>query len=543
MSISRGASAFQRPVPPTPARTPNNKELLEQKLLLSSSSKKAAKKTSPRTPLPLSASQSQRKRYRQGGTEAATSPIRVNFNSGGSSGGSRIGSQPLLRRDVSGGAVNDDNDDDEDFYFEGDSDLDDDEIDEGLPENRIPVLDPRSRRLLGRGNSSEVYEVRCTDNNRLYALKEDTETLTSEGNRDSRLKKLRRWDNLRHERIVRFLRAWQDEAHLRTLMQLCEDGSLDQFVEDHISFRGGLIDPTLLLAAFRDTCLALDYLHSQRVAHLDVKPANICLSNGRALLCDLELVTEFDGAYPTSDHRYASREAAFGPSNVHPSADIFSLGISFFQLITQKELPKGGEEWTALRERPPTLQDFPVLGRYPDLARLISLCMHRQPEARPSAQDLLADPAVSGVPRHVRLIPPPEARRIVVDNRPASASLFVSSPRESSLGMAGPFSFQAVVTTSPIGPSPPLSRTASRTASPHSRLERRLFASPSPQMHLESQAGMEDSLSHQLESKAVVTPRPSGGMTPLMFQPSNRPTSPRPSFGTGSPLVFHTAAQ
>jgi serine/threonine protein kinase len=102
----------------------------------------------------------------------------------------------------------------------------------------------------------------------------------------------------------------------------------------------------------RDVCLGLQELHSRGIVHLDIKPENILESfSGKFKLGDLgmsrllsQIMEEHD--FPEGDARYLAKELLNDdPDASMPDltkADIFALGITFYELIEGIKLEKNG---------------------------------------------------------------------------------------------------------------------------------------------------------------------------------------------------------
>ena len=96
---------------------------------------------------------------------------------------------------------------------------------------------------------------------------------------------------------------------------------------------------------------ALEYVHAHHINHLDVKPANIMVrkSDDKPVLIDFGLSKEYNeeghqtSTTPTGiSHGYAPIEQynAGGVSDFSPESDIYSLGATFYYLLTANTPPE-----------------------------------------------------------------------------------------------------------------------------------------------------------------------------------------------------------
>jgi eukaryotic-like serine/threonine-protein kinase len=174
---------------------------------------------------------------------------------------------------------------------------------------------------------------------------------------------------------------------------------IDGFTLKEVLRRFGPAPVEVALEIGRQACRALEYLHRQRIVHRDISPANLMLtrdSEGRPLvkLIDLGLAKSLEagsegvttGGVFLGKLRYASPEQ-FGAELIDERADLYSLGVVLYELLTGRSPFKGHDpqSWMAshLFGMP---MDFAVSdpeGRVPeDLRALLLRTLSRKPEKR-----------------------------------------------------------------------------------------------------------------------------------------------------------------
>lgn len=156
--------------------------------------------------------------------------------------------------------------------------------------------------------------------------------------------------SLRHENIVcgRALREHDGLVYLE--MELVEGKSIQQLLDDGFTFPE---DAALYIVL--QVARALSHLHRRGLVHRDIKPANILIDReNRVKLCDLGLaVVEGAGAgeVTAGTAQYISPEQALADSGVDVRSDIYSLGVSLYQLVVGKLPFDGGSSQETISKR------------------------------------------------------------------------------------------------------------------------------------------------------------------------------------------------
>ncbi len=201
--------------------------------------------------------------------------------------------------------------------------------------------------LLGVGGMGAVYKARQKQLDRLVALKIlPPEVGQFEAFAERFTREARSLAKLHHPQIVTIFEFGQTEDSLYYFIMEFVDGTdLRQVI------RSGELTSDQALAIVPQVCEALHYAHKKGIVHRDIKPENILMDKeGNVKIADFglaRLLNKEATAYTLTqaDQRmgtphYMAPEQIEQPSQVDHRADIYSLGVVFYEMLTG-ELPIG----------------------------------------------------------------------------------------------------------------------------------------------------------------------------------------------------------
>lgn len=166
--------------------------------------------------------------------------------------------------------------------------------------------------------------------------------------REKFLKEARNIAKLNHPNIVKIIDVFEENGTAYYVMEYAEGGSL----ADKVNWEGYLSEPVATRYILQ-VAEALAYVHARKMNHLDVKPANIMLTDtDTAVLIDFGLSKQYNvGGQQTSttpvgiSEGYAPMEQykQGGVGEFSPETDIYALGATFFKLLTGKNPPSASD--------------------------------------------------------------------------------------------------------------------------------------------------------------------------------------------------------
>jgi predicted Ser/Thr protein kinase len=219
--------------------------------------------------------------------------------------------------------------------------------------------------FIGQGGMGAVYKVRQKQLDRIVALKVLPPGIGGDPSFAERFtREAKALAKLLHPNIVALFEFGQADGIYYLLMEYVDGVSLGQLL------RSSRVSPREALAIVPQICDALQYAHDQGIVHRDIKPENILLDRrGRVKVADFGLAKLVEAnapltpsLSPSDGERVADRpgerktpaltdagkimgtpaymapEQAEHPGEVDHRADIYALGVVFYQMLTG-ELP------------------------------------------------------------------------------------------------------------------------------------------------------------------------------------------------------------
>jgi len=210
---------------------------------------------------------------------------------------------------------------------------------------------------LGRGSMGVVYLARDPLIGRLVALKVFRPNLAADAGdlerfRSRFLREAQSAGILSHPNIVTVHDVVDEgeEGVVFIAMEYVQGTNLKELLR-----YGKPLELSQVLDAVRQVASAIDYAHSRRVVHRDVKPANVLLTPERQVKITDFGIAQFDTTSLTHDGQllgtpnYMSPEQVQG-REVDRRTDLFSLGVVLYEMITRHK-PFAGESLTAVSHR------------------------------------------------------------------------------------------------------------------------------------------------------------------------------------------------
>ncbi|GAA6008814.1 hypothetical protein JCM10207_001733 [Rhodosporidiobolus poonsookiae] len=297
-------------------------------------------------------------------------------------------------------------------------------------------------RTLGNGAFSDAWEVadRSRDG-QVFAVKRTKAPFLGPKDRLRRLEevdilRLFSTDENRSPHLISLVDAWEQSGHLFIETELCPAGNLAYWLEVYGSEHEQL-DEARVWKILAELTAGVAHLHSRGVLHLDLKPANVFITDkGHLKLGDFGLATRWPRADPLTivngaavqspgwdglrgdtiwrtqdgERRIRAKSNGDAPEDLEregdreyiapeilggrygKEADVFSLGLIILEAAANVVLPDNGPEWQKLRSN--DFSDVDLSRLSPILVSILDGMLKQSPDVRASITDVADQPVV-----------------------------------------------------------------------------------------------------------------------------------------------------
>jgi len=273
---------------------------------------------------------------------------------------------------------------------------------------------------VGEGSFGKAILVSSSEGTKMICKMVDVSKASNKERQDA-IKEGQLLSTLKHPYIVRYRDCFTETGWLCILMDFCEGGEVAKQIQDHRRAKKTLPEEQIM-KWFTQAILALNYIHDKHILHRDLKPQNFFLSNNtmkmgdfgiaKVLACTIAVAkTQIGTPYYLSPEVCQEKPYSWG-------SDVWAMGCILYEFCAL-QVPFDATNITGLVQKIVKGPIPTVPSRYSDfLRRLVAEMLNRNPDRRPSTDDILEMSQVKAIAKQEMQdgvndgpqAPPPAAR-------------------------------------------------------------------------------------------------------------------------------------
>ncbi len=251
---------------------------------------------------------------------------------------------------------------------------------------------------IGSGAMGAVFQGREQKSGKRVAIKIISMALTANENALKRFKRESAiLKQLAHPNIVRLLASGRFHGTPFYVMEYVEGESLD-----HVIARRGRLSWEEVVEMGMQLCGALQHAHGKGIIHRDLKPSNLMILRDQKTvkLTDFGIAKDTDMTQLTAANStvgtaaYMSPEQCRGAKDITYKADLYSMGVMFYELLTGRK-PFQAEttmEMFLQHANAPFIRPSKIVHEIPVwLDNLVCQLLEKKPESRPLNAETVAE--------------------------------------------------------------------------------------------------------------------------------------------------------
>jgi len=245
---------------------------------------------------------------------------------------------------------------------------------------------------LGKGTYGIVYKATKKDDNKVCVIKQ----ISLQGLNESQKKEVKSESeilkSINSKYVVKYYDSFEEENNLNIVMEYCESGDLNDFIENQKKTKH-LLQENIVWKFFIKITLGLADIHKSKILHRDLKSLNIFLKEGNDVrVGDLGVAkvlnqTFFAKTFIGTPYYLSPEICEDKPYN--DKSDVWALGCILYELCTYKHpftaKSQGGLILKILNDNPEPINDY----YSKDLKDVLHKIFDKDFKKRPSCLDIL----------------------------------------------------------------------------------------------------------------------------------------------------------